>query len=303
MIAPETRDGKRILVTGASGLLGRSLVDRLSGSGDVVGMGFSSSVGGFPPVDLRDGNALTDVLTVVNPDVVVHGAAYRDPDFCEAHSEEAIRLNVDPAERFCGLLPESVPLVFVSSDYVFNGYAPPYREEDERQPVNIYGKLKMEAEDLVLRRHSGLVLRIPLLIGAGPTGEASGFISKTLAQIQDPTSSSFDHSAIRFPTWVSDVAEAVAHLLNIEARGIYHYSSLEGGTRYEWASQIAELTGLSMEHITPNREGATTRAPRPGNTQLAVDKIRHSGLNRFTPFREAAQVILSVGPQQTHSDR
>ena len=284
-----------ILVTGASGLLGRSLRVRLEGLGNVVGTGFSHAAEQLLPIDLRDAEALNGLLKEARPDVVVHAAAYRDPDFCEDHPEEAFRLNVAPVQQFCELLPESVPLLFISSDYVFEGVAAPYREEDERHPVNEYGRLKMEAEDLVLQRDAGLVLRIPLLIGAGPTWESSGFISKTLAQIQDPTPSSLDHAGIRFPTWTNDVAEAVAHLLDIEGKGIYHYSSLKGGTKYEWAQELANLAGLSMEHITPNREGSATRAVRPGNTQLAVEKIRQSGLNQFTPFREAAQSVRHRG--------
>ena len=281
-----------LLITGASGLLGRSLMARLEGMGNVSGTGFSSAAGRLFPVDLRETVALKGLLKEVKPDVVVHGAAYRDPDFCEDHPAEAFRLNVAPVEQFCELLPESVPLLFISSDYVFEGVAAPYREEDERHPVNEYGRLKVEAEDLVLQRDAGVVLRIPLLIGAGPTWESSGFIFKTLAQIQDPTPSSMDHAGIRFPTWTNDVAEAVAHLLDIEGRGVYHYASLEGGTKYEWALELADLAGVSMEHITPNHEGSATRAVRPRNTQLAVEKIRQTGLSRFTPFREVARSVL-----------
>jgi dTDP-4-dehydrorhamnose reductase len=204
---------KNILITGASGLLGRSLKARLEGMGNVAVAGFSHTAAGLFPVDLRDAEALK-------------------------------------------------------------------------------GLLKVEAEDLVLQRDAGLVLRIPLLIGAGPNWEGSGFIFKIVAQIQDPTSSSLDHSGIRFPTWTDDVAEAVAHLLGIKERGIYHYSSLEGGTKYEWAMELANLAGLSMEHITPDREGSASRAVRPKNTQLAVEKIRQTGLSRFTPFRDVAQSVM-----------
>ena len=286
------RKEKTILITGASGLLGRSLRARLEGVGNVVAAGFSQAVGGMFPVDLRDPEALNGLLQEVNPDVVVHSAAYRDPDFCELNPGEACRLNVAPVARFCDLLPASVPLLFISSDYVFDGVAPPYREEDERHPVSEYGRLKVEAEDLVLQRDAGLVLRIPLLIGAGPTWPSSGFIFKTVAQIQDPTPSSLDHVGVRFPTWTNDVAEAVAHLLGIGGRGVYHYSSLEGGTKYEWAMELADLAGLSMEHITPDREGSASRAARPENTQLAVEKIRHTGLSRFTPFRDVARSVM-----------
>jgi dTDP-4-dehydrorhamnose reductase len=283
---------KHILITGASGLLGRSLTAELGSLGKVTGTGFSHVAGPLFPVDLRDGEALKGLLNEVKPDVVVHSAAYRDPDFCEENPEEARRLNVGPVEQLCELLPESVPLLFISSDYVFDGSAAPYGEEDERHPVNEYGRQKVEAEDLVLQRDAGLVLRIPLLIGAGRASEISGFVLKTLAQIQDPAPSSLDHAGIRFPTWIDDVARAVAHLLGIEGRGVYHYSSLEGGTKYEWALELANIAGLSMEHITPDREGSATRAVRPRNTQLAVVKIRQTGFNRFTPFREVVESML-----------
>lgn len=289
---PEARSERKILITGASGLLGRSLAARLESEGNVTGLGFSTSSSGLLQADLRDPEALEETLDTVSPDVVIHPAAYRDPDFCEEHPAEAARLNLRPVERFCATLPESVPLVFISSDYVFDGGSAPYREEDERRPVNEYGRLKVLAEDLVLGRRTGLVLRIPLLIGAGPTWEASGFVSKTLARIQDPSPFSLDHLGVRFPTWIEDVAEAVVHLLDIGASGIYHYSSLEGGTKYEWALELADLAGLPTRHITPNRDGEPSRAQRPGDTQLEVEKIRQTGLNRFTPFREAVRSIL-----------
>ena len=281
-----------MLITGASGLLGSSLRTRLDDMGGVVATGFSNATTGLLPADLRDAEALKALVEEVKPDVVVHSAAYRDPDFCEEHPEEAFRMNVAPVEQFCELLSQSVPLLFISSDYVFDGAAPPYREEDERHPVNEYGRLKVKAEDLVLKRDAGLVLRIPLLVGAGPTWESSGFIFKTVAQIQDPAPSSLDDAGTRFPTWTNDVAEAVAHLLGIGGKGIYHYSSLMGGTKYKWALELAELAGLSMEHITPVRDGSVSRAVRPQDTQMAVEKIMQTGLNQFTPFRNVARSVM-----------
>ena len=284
--------GKNILITGASGLLGRSLMVRLKDLATVTGVGYSNRAESLVPVDLRDADALHNLLNEAKPDAVVHSAAYRDPDFCEDHPEEAFRLNVAPVERFCELLPESVPILFISSEYVFDGEGAPYGEEDERHPVNEYGRLKVKAEDLVLQRAAGSVLSVPLLIGAGPTWESSGFIYKILTKIQDPTPSSLDDVGIRFLTWTDDVAEAVAHLLKLEERGIYHYSSLEGGTKHQWARELADLAGLSMDHVFPDRKGAPTRAVRPRDTQLAVEKIRQTGLNRFTPFREVAKSVL-----------
>lgn len=290
-------------MTGASGLLGRRVAARLSDAAEVTGTGFSNAAGGLVTVDLRDTAALEDFLRNERPDVVVHCAAYRDPDFCEEHPAEASRLNLEPVARMAELLPSSVPLHFISSDYVFDGKAAPYAEHDVRRPVNLYGRLKVEAEDIVLRRDTGLVLRIPLLIGAGVTWEDSGFIFKTMAQVRDPRPSSLDHTGIRFPTWIEDVAEAVAHLVEIEARGAYHVSSLQGGTKYEWAAELAEMTGLATDHIAPATDGSATRAPRPGDTQLDVAKIRRTGFDRFTPFREVVRSVLRLFSVDGAEDR
>jgi dTDP-4-dehydrorhamnose reductase len=189
-------------------------------------------------------------------------------------------------------LADTTPLVFISSDYVFDGGDPPYREDDERRPVNHYGRMKVQAENLVLERDAGLVVRIPLLIGAGPSWEESGFLFATFAAIRDPRPAALDHLGIRFPTWTDDVAEAVAHLIELGARGAYHCSSPAGGTKYEWAVELARLAGLSVRHITPYRKAQAAGAPRPGNTQLAVEKIKGSGFDRFTPFKDVAESVL-----------
>ena len=86
--------GKNILITGASGLLGRSLMVRLKDLATVTGVGYSNRAESLVPVDLRDADALHNLLNEAKPDAVVHSAAYRDPDFCEDHPEEAFRLNV-----------------------------------------------------------------------------------------------------------------------------------------------------------------------------------------------------------------
>ena len=93
--------GISILVTGASGFLGRRLTPRLEDMGTVVGVGHSNTAAPLASLDLRDTDALKSLLNRVRPDAVVLSAAYRDPDFCEDHPDEAYRLNVAPVKRFC----------------------------------------------------------------------------------------------------------------------------------------------------------------------------------------------------------
>ncbi len=127
---------RKCLVTGASGLLGREVSSRLAGAYDVVRQAFAHAGPGMVTLDLRNAAELWEYVDEeLRPDVVVHCAAYRDPDFCEQHPQEMRRLNVDPVRELCEMLRPDCRLVFVSSDYVFDGEHPPYREDSLRDPA------------------------------------------------------------------------------------------------------------------------------------------------------------------------
>ena len=189
----------------------------------------------------------------------------------------------------CAALPPATRLVFISTDYVFDGDAPPYREDSPRRAVNVYGQSKIEAEDLALRRPGSLVVRIPLLVGAGPSFESSGFLAQIVRSLRDPAPQEADAVLRRFPTWIRDVAEAIAFLIGRAATGAVHYSGAEGLTRHEMILQAAEVLGLPAAHIRPSSRVVPRRAARPRDSQLATEFIRSLGFSRFTPFREVVR--------------
>jgi dTDP-4-dehydrorhamnose reductase len=284
----------KCLVTGASGLLGRQVVRALEGAYELVPIGFRHAGEGRRSVDLRDPEAVGRLVDEVRPDIVVHGANYRDPDFCERNPKETRVLNVGSVNTLCECLPRETLLVFISSDYVFDGEHPPYSEDSARHPLNLYGRCKAEAENLVRNRGHELILRMPLLIGAGPDGNPEGFIAKTLEQVRDRSPVQLDDQAIRFPTWTNDVAAALAFLLEKDARGCFHYSAERGGTKRGFALEIASLLNLPADHITVPREPAWG-APRPFNSALSTDNIRDLGFSRFTDFADVVKKLLAIG--------
>jgi dTDP-4-dehydrorhamnose reductase len=279
----------KMLVTGATGFLGRDVAARLAAEHEVVAAGGRAAPAGGIRLDLRDEEQLRRALTDAAPDCVVHLAAYREPDFCEDAPDETRRLNTEPVAVMCAALPPAAQLVFISTDYVFDGEAPPYREDSPRRAVNVYGQSKIEAEDLVFRRPGSLVVRIPLLVGAGPTFESSGFLAQIVRSLRDPAPQEADAVLRRFPTWIRDVAEAIAFLVGHGATGAVHYSGAEGLTRYEMILQAAEVLGVPAEHIRPSSRVVPRRAARPRDSQLATDRIRSLGFARFTPFRDVVR--------------
>lgn len=279
----------KILITGATGFLGRDVASRLATEHEVTAAGGRAAPAGGIRLDLRDEGQLRSALAAAAPDCVVHLAAYREPDVCEDAPEETRRLNTAPVAVMCGALPPAARLVFISTDYVFDGETPPYRENSPRRAVNVYGQSKIEAEDLALRRPGSLVVRIPLLVGAGPSFESSGFLAQIVRSLRDPSPQEADAVLRRFPTWIRDVAEAIAFLVGRGASGAVHYSGAEGLTRYEMVLQAAEVLGLPTDHIRPSARVVPRRAARPRDSQLATDRIRAMGFMRFTPFRDVVR--------------
>lgn len=287
---------KRCLVTGARGSLGREVVAAMSPSHDVVGVSSTRSGAGLVRADLREPAEVRRLVEQFRPDVVIHCAAYREPDFCEQHPDEARRLNVRPAEVFCESLPADAALVFISSDYVFDGDHPPYVEDSPRRPVSVYGQTKVEAEDIVLRRPGSLIVRCPVLAGAGQTLEASGFIGQVVASLRSREPQELDDVFVRFPTWTRNVAAAIVFLLERDASGVFHVSGPTGGTRYGLTLAVAKALGMRADHLSPSKTVLARLAARPWDSQLATDKIRALGFTQLTAFPEVVkQVLASFG--------
>ena len=284
---------KTCLITGASGFLGREVMSCLAQHFRVIGMAHQRSDSGFHCVDLRNSDALLAFLDEVHPDLLVHLAAYRNPDFCEKNPEDARRLNVAPTQVVCDALPPKVPVLFVSTDYVFDGRSPPYHEDEEPCPINQYGRSKVESEEYVRCRSNGMILRVPLLIGAGETLIDSGFISEMIAAIRLGTHQEVDDVLVRRPTWTRDAARAIAFLLRHRQSGVFHLSGARGGTRYQWTQEMADLIDLPCHHLKPATRVVERLAARPPDSTLSDERIHALGFPPTTDFKEVVRTVLS----------
>jgi dTDP-4-dehydrorhamnose reductase len=268
-------------------------VARFESDHDAIQMGLSGAGERLVRVDLRDPEAFTRALQVAQPDVVIHLAAHKDPDYCEEHPGDAEALNVGPVRTLCEILPATTRIVLASTDYVFDGIAPPYKEESVRHPLSVYGKTKAAAEDLLHRRARTTVVRFPVLVGAGPTLEKSGFIWQIVGPLRTGLEVTLDDVLQRRPVWIEDVARAIRFLVDREADGVFHLSGPSGGTRYGWTVGIGGHLGLPTGHIRPSREIVARRAERPRDSHLDTSKIEAMGFGPFTPFTTVVDEVLA----------
>jgi sorting nexin-1/2 len=162
----------KVLVTGASGLLGRAVLHRLKEDGnEVVGVGLSRSSDEIARLDLTDAQAVQHFLDSTQPDVIVHTAAERRPDVVESSPEASRLLNVEAPRilaEWCKARSDKIRplLVNISTDYVFDGVSPPFKVDDAPNPLNAYGMSKWQGEMAVQesgRQGRVTSLRVPVL--------------------------------------------------------------------------------------------------------------------------------------------
>jgi len=263
----------RVLLTGASGLLGRALVRPFEASHELYAAAFSRSAPPLHRLDLRDVSEVKALVQDFRPQLIIHSAAERRPDICENDHEATDALNVSAVETLAECAKKvGAFLIYLSTDYVFDGTTPPYGVDARPNPLNYYGQSKRAGEVAALGSGAEVcVLRVPILYGPVENLEESA-VTIMARLLEHDEACAVDHWAIRYPTHVDDVATAVRGLADLLETGkrlpeILHFSGAEAFTKFEMAKIMAKACGRSCDHLRPD-SGPTGSAPRPHNCQL-----------------------------------
>jgi len=281
----------KILVTGASGLLGRAIYKELRtcGSFEIVGTACSRPGKDLIRVDMLQNKQIQSCIEKVMPDCIIHCAATRKPDICQNDPELTMRLNVDATRQVAVAASKTGSwMIHISTDYVFDGTMPPYYPDSKPNPLNTYGKSKLQSE-LVLPGilEDYCILRVPILYGQVESLEESP-VSLIASQLSAAKSLVFDNWATRYPTHTADVAFVLRQIIqhkqdNPQFGGICHWSGNEPYTKFTMAQVICDILGIPKDNIT-GRDTPSAGAPRPRNTHLDCTLLESLGIGRHTEF-------------------
>lgn len=259
----------RILLLGASGFVGGGLWTSLRPRHEVVGTFATRPIAGLVHVDLRDERRLA-ALVADGFDLVVHAAGLVPLEAAEADPELAHRLNVRPVEVLLDAVRGSAAkLVLLSSDNVFDGTRHQYTEEDPRSPVNVYGRTKAAAEDLLLADGGHLILRIPLVFGRGP------WSNTFLARLAGPTTTART-DLVCAPVYLPSLGPALARLW--DRKGVVHYGGSDVVTRFELMSGVRQALDLPTRVVAAHGPEAHSACRRPPRLVLRSTRHRLLGL-------------------------
>ncbi|AXF26036.1 NAD(P)-dependent oxidoreductase [Burkholderia pyrrocinia] len=307
-----------VLLIGASGLLGRAVAASLareSSIGLVATVRNPKTAGAallaLPPenlalVDVLDHTVLERLFESKKPAAVILCAAERRPDVCERDPAAARAINVTAPARIGALAARyGAWTLGISTDYVFDGKSAPYREDATPNPLNIYGRTKLEGEAALLAASPlSCVLRLPLLYGPITDWSESAVTSLVPAIVASARPGAdavgMDAWAIRYPTYTPDVAQVIRdltlrHLAGSPVTGIRHWSGKEPMTKYDIAQRIAAALGIAAS-LTPIDQ-PTDATPRPYDCHLDASRVRELGIDYATPFDTALRAVLRDAPR------
>jgi dTDP-4-dehydrorhamnose reductase len=259
----------RVLILGASGLLGQALMREWSGD-EVVGLSSSD-------VDIRDAGTVLRVVQNAHAEWIVLSAAYTDVDGCESNRQLAFAVNRDGAVNVAHAAKHTnARLLFLSSDYVFDGKkTSAYETDDPRNPQSVYGQTKAEAEVGFLELLPGCcIARTSWLFGSG--GKCFPDTILKLAATRPALDVVNDQRGC--PTYTVDLARAIADLCRHNARGIVHVTNAGNCSWFEFARAIVNAAGLPTEVRPVSTQQMARPAPRPAYSVLSPASLQRMGI-------------------------
>ena len=286
---------KKILITGASGFLGYHLLRVAHQAGYTVYGIANKWVIQFEHstnlnVDLSNYIAMGDVLDQLEPDIVIHAAALADSSLCQANPSLSYTMNVEMAENIAGICSDYlIPMVFTSTDLVFDGKRGNYKEDDTTNPIMVYGEHKALAEQKVLNIHpKALVARCPLMFGDLAASDRNYFYNFVKTLKEGKTANLFTDE-YRSIASAYDIASGIIHLCE-RVTGIIHIAGQSRISRYDFGVLVADSFGFDKGLLNATTQ-ATMAAPRPADVSLNIDKALSLGYKPLS-YTEALEKLL-----------
>jgi dTDP-4-dehydrorhamnose reductase len=270
----------RAVIIGAGGLIGKQVGKVLSVNGiEWVGTYNKRAEGDLLRLDIADSGDVKDFFSRYSPECVFHCANLAGGvDFCERNPEAAAAFHLNATKEIGNRCNEAgATLVFVSTDYVFDGTKGPYKEEDPTNPLNLYGSLKLEAERWVrdnLKKY--LIIRTTNVYGWDPGTVTPNYIMNLYRTVKDRKTFNAPSFLWGNPTYVKDLADAMVELHIKDASGLFHIVGSSFINRLEWAIEACAILGLDKSLVNEIKQPSPAIVARPLKSWLSAGKFSSS---------------------------
>ncbi|MCP4230512.1 MAG: dTDP-4-dehydrorhamnose reductase [bacterium] len=275
----------RIVIIGNAGMLGRAVEEELrAGYDDVVGIDIEE-------IDIADRERTDAVLSFLEPTVVINCAAYTNVDGCENERELAMAVNgFGPGNVAAVCRDIEARAVQFSTDFVFDGKKDtPYTEEDEPNPISVYGASKLEGEKQVFANlEDHVIIRTSWLFGVG----GMNFVEKILARAKAGGSIKVVTDQRGCPTYTRHLARATRLLLDTGYMGIVNACNSGVTTWYSFAAKALELAGYDIEIGETTSDAFDAPAKRPANSALDISLLTSLIGEEMPPWEQGVEEYI-----------
>lgn len=298
----------KVLVTGVAGQLGHDVMNELhkrgyEGVGSDIAPKYSGADDGtavtkmdYVQMDITNSEEVNETIKKVNPDVVVHCAAWTAVDLAEEseNKEKVTAINVGGTENIARVCKElDCKMVYISTDYVFDGYGTRPWEEDckDYAPLNVYGESKLMGEKVVsLNLEKYFIVRIAWVFGVN----GNNFIKTMLNVGKKFDTLKVVNDQIGTPTYTYDLSRLLVDMIETDKYGYYHATN-EGGyiSWYDFACEIFKQAGYKTK-VNPvtTEEYGVSKARRPFNSRLNKTKLVDNGFTPLPDWKDALSRYL-----------
>lgn len=276
---------KKILITGANGLLGQKLVEALASNPGVHliatarGENRNAIKAGYEyfQMDVTSLQKVSSILEATRPDVIIHTAAITNVDACELDQSACYKHNVEAVKNLTEISSQlNIHLIHLSTDFIFDGQHGPYNEEATPHPLSYYGKCKWEAEQIVMNLStSWAIIRTILVFGVIDNGSRSNVVLWVKNSLEQGKEIYVVNDQFRTPTLAEDLAQGCILVALQGATGIYNIAGPELMSIYDLALRVASYFQLDTTLIHPADSSSINQpAKRPPRTGLIIEKAK-----------------------------
>ena len=274
-----------ILVTGSTGQLGSDVVKEL------LKRGYSTLSPNRSEFNLCSEDSIRNYILNSNCEAIVHCAAYTQVDKAEDEKDLCIKINATATKHIvkCAKILD-IPMIYISTDYVFDGTKDgEYTENDETNPINIYGESKLAGEKYVQE-----ILDKYYIVRTSWVFNINGknFIETMLRLSKTNNQLSIVNDQIGSPTYTKDLSRLLVDMLETSKYGLYHATNEGYCSWYEFANTIFKLANINIDIKAINSNEYASRAKRPLNSKLSKDKLIEYGFKPLPNWEDALKDYL-----------
>ena len=274
---------RRVLIVGANGQLAFDLIKIFSNDYEII-----KAV--HDDFDVADKIATENFIKNYTPDIVINTAAYHKTEECELNPEKSFAVNAMGAFNVAKATKKvNAKVIFISTDYVFDGSKEFFTEGDIPNPLNVYGASKLAGENLTkIVNENYYIIRTSWLYGVHKSGKGNNFVTLMLEKAKNGENIKVINDQFGSPTYTYDLALKIKELIdkNISS-GIYHITNSGSCSWYEFARKIFELSNLKPNLERIKSEDNPSKIKRPKYSVLVSENLKKQRIENLRPWQEA----------------